>query len=116
MLLRKCFRLHEQLKKRLGEDLVFSLALSEGKCILTASVHKSSQWKFTHGKNFQQCVFTDHDLDRKVDKIVHILVEKFNEILVPRTPEDDPVDMLADELPFGGHAGDPPHISPGSDF
>jgi len=115
MLFKKCFRLHEQLKKQLGDDLVFSLALTETEYILTASVHKSSQWKFSHGKDMQQCIFTADDLNKKIDKIVKILVTKFKEILVPRPPEENVQDAL-DELEFGGHAGDPPHISPGSDF
>lgn len=122
MLLKKSFAIHEQLKKALGDDLVFSLAISEGTYVLTVSVHKSTTWKFSHGKNFQQCIFTKDDMDRKIDKIVYFLVLKFKEILVPRPPEEDPNNIIeelnaitADNI-TPGRAGDPEHIFPGSDF
>lgn len=122
MLLKKCFEIHQQLKKKLGDDLVFSLALSEENYVLTVSVHKSATWKFSHGKNFQQCIFSKEDMDRKIDKIVHFLVLKFKEILVPRPSDEDPNKVIeelnaitANNITPGG-AGDPEHISPGSDF
>lgn len=82
MNLYKSVKFHKALRKALGDDLVYSLALDEGKFYLAISVHKSDTWEYSHGRNIQTCLLTEDDIQSDITSIVNKIVPMYKAILV----------------------------------
>jgi phosphatidate phosphatase PAH1 len=82
---------HTKLAKRLGNDLVYSLALDEGKVILVISTHKSKKqrYKDKEYKTMQSCQIRDIDFNKTMNQIVDEIANLYKNILEER-PKDQP--------------------------
>lgn len=80
----KVTTLHKSLKERLGNDLVYSLALDSGKFYLAVSVHKSETQEFDHGRNIQSCLISESEFDKPIEQLVDELAEMYATILVEK--------------------------------
>lgn len=80
-------RLHELMAEALGDDLVYSVALDEGKYYLAVSVHKSKRVEYKHGRNIQSCLIDTKDIGVDVEKLAEKIIPLYQEILVERTTD-----------------------------
>ncbi len=88
MNLKNITKLHKLLSKALGDDLVYSLALDEGKYIIAISVHKSDKWEYSHGRTIQSCLLSDDEMQTDVRDLASKIVPLYKEILVRKATED----------------------------
>lgn len=88
MTLKKVYEFHKKLQEKLGEDLVYGLALDNDMYILTVSTHKSLDQKFSHGREMQTCRFAEADLDQPLDEIIDNVVELYKAVLAKLEDED----------------------------
>lgn len=74
---------HKKLAKRLGEDLVYSLALDEGKIVLVVATHKSKtkRYKDKEYKTMQSCVIKGTDFDKDVNQLVDEIGRLYDNVL-----------------------------------
>jgi len=82
MNLYKGVKFHKALRRELGDDLVYSVALDDNKFYLSISVHKSDTWEYSHGRNIQTCLLTDDDINSDISSIVNKIVTMYKSILV----------------------------------
>ena len=76
--------LYEKLQTELGDDLVVSLALDEGKYYLAISAHKSKTQQYIHGRNIQSCLISRDDLEKDIDVLVKQIVTLYRNQLVDK--------------------------------
>ena len=80
---------HKKLAKKLGEDLVYSLALDNEEVLLVISTHKSKtkRYKDKEYKTMQSCKIKDTDFDKDVNQLVDEIARLYNNILEDYDPE-----------------------------
>ena len=81
-------KLHKMLAKELGDDLVYSLALDEGKFYVTISVHKSNRVEYNHGRNLQSCHIDETEMNTDVRRLVDKIVPMYKKVLVEKKHEE----------------------------
>lgn len=81
-------KLHELLVEALGDDLVYSVALDEGKYYLAISVHKSDRVEYNHGRNIQSCLIDEKELGVDVEELAKKIIPLYKEILVEKEKTD----------------------------
>ena len=81
-------KLHKMLASRLGDDLVYSLALDEGEFFMAISVHKSNRVQYSHGRNIQTVHIDKSEMTTDVRKLVDKIVPMYNNILVEKKYEE----------------------------
>ena len=82
MLLIEAFEFQKRLREKLNQDFIYSLSLDGDKYMLAVSVHRSTEWEYTHGKHAQIALFSSEDLNDNMDTIIDILVNMYQSILV----------------------------------
>lgn len=81
-------KLHKMLAKELGNDLVYSLALDDGKFYITISVHKSNRVEYNHGRNLQTCHIDESEMTTDVRKLINKIVPMYRKVLVEKKNEE----------------------------
>lgn len=94
--LKKSFELHEKLKKKLSDDLVYSLVYDHGQYMLAVSVHNSKTLKFNHNRKIQVVKLADDDLEVDLNLVVDETVRILKEILVEKEEDVGLSDVTAE--------------------
>lgn len=80
---------HKKLAKKLGEDLVYSLALDHGEILLVIATHKSKtkRYKDKEYKTMQSCKIKETDFDKDINQLVDEIARLYSNILEDYEPE-----------------------------
>ena len=81
MNIKKLYKLHNLLLRELGDDLVVSLVVDEGKKLLSVSTHKAKLLSYKTGRHIQTCELSNYDLTHDIDAVGKELVEIYSNLL-----------------------------------
>ena len=66
----------------MGDDLVVTLTIDNGKYFVTISTHKSKTLSFKTTKTIQTCEVTEFDLTQSIDSVANELIKIYSNILI----------------------------------